>query len=399
MSRSARPHLPPTWLHLPRRTVRLRLTLVYGGLFLASGAVLLTVTYLLFRYTFYDASTHSYSFRAPGTRLPGRLLPGLPSPQAQDARQHSADLHQLLIVSGLALAVMAAASVVVGWFVAGRALRPLRTITAAARDISATNLHRRIALDGPDDELKELGDTFDGLLVRLQQSFDSQRQFVANASHELRTPLTLEQALLEAALMDPDTTADSFRSTCERLLITSKQQDRLIEALLTLARSERGLDQSTSFDLSAIADDVLLLARPQIDHLGLHLCAEMTQAFTFGDPRLVERLVINLVDNAVHHNTPGGDIEVFSGTSSSGAFIAVANTGPEIPGEEMGRLLQPFQRLRLLRTDRSEGMGLGLSIVQAIATAHGAALIATPRPGGGLQVKVSFPGPSATPSP
>ena len=213
--------------------------LAYGALFLVSGAVLLAVTYVLFRYTFYDASIHRYSFRTPGARLPGHQLPGLPSPQAQDARQHSADLHQLLIVSGIALAVTAATSIVVGWLVAGRALRPLRTITASARDISATDLDRRIALDGPDDELKELGDTFDALLVRLQHSFDSQRQFVANASHELRTPLTLEQALLEAVLMDPDATADSFRATCERLLMTSKQQDRLIEALLTLARERR----------------------------------------------------------------------------------------------------------------------------------------------------------------
>ncbi len=388
----------PTWLSVPRRTVRLRLTLAYGGLFLLSGAVLLAVTYVLFRYTFYDASLHSYSFHAPGTTLPGHQLPGLPAPRAQDARQHNADLHQLLIVSGIALAIMAAASVVVGWIVAGRALRPLRTITAAARDISASDLHRRIALAGPDDELKELGDTFDGLLVRLQQSFDSQRQFVANASHELRTPLTLEQALLEAALTDPEASAESFRSTCVRLLTTSRQQNRLIEALLTLARSERGLDQWQPFDLSAIADNVLSQARSQIDRLGLRLYAEMTPAPTCGDPRLVEQLIANLVDNALHHNTATGCVEVLAGATSDGAFITLANTGPEIPTEEIGRLLQPFQRLGPHRTDHSEGSGLGLSIVQAIATAHGAALTATPRPGGGLQITVIFPRHRGTPS-
>lgn len=398
MPRLARPAIPPAWLGLPRRTVRLRLTLAYGGLFLVSGAVLLAITYVLFRYTFHSASIHSYSSRAPDTSLRGRQLPGLPSPQAQDARQHSSDLHQLLIVSGIALAVMAAVSVVVGWFVAGRALRPLRTITAAARDISATNLHHRIALAGPDDELKELGDTFDGLLARLQQSFDSQRQFVANASHELRTPLSLEQALLEAILTDPEATADSFRSTCERLLVASKQQNRLIEALLTLARSERGLDQWQTFDLSAIAGEVLGQMGPEIDRRGLHLHAEMTPAHTRGDPRLVERLVTNLVDNALRHNTPGGHVEVVTGITSNGAFITVANTGPEIPPEEIGRLLQPFQRLGPRRTDHSDGTGLGLSIVQAITTAQGAALAAAPRPEGGLQITVNFPKHSGPPS-
>lgn len=204
-------------LRLPRRTIRLRLTLVYGTLFLLSGAGLLAVIYLLVRFTFPTASTHAYSSAHPPKGDPHALapLPGLASLQAQDASQRNADLHQLLVVSALALAAMAIVSLLLGGLIAGRVLRPLRTITGTARDLSSTTLHRRLALPGPDDELKELGDTFDDLLGRLEQSFDSQRQFVANASHELRTPLTLERALLEAAIANPSATATSLRNTCE----------------------------------------------------------------------------------------------------------------------------------------------------------------------------------------
>jgi len=383
---------------LPRRTVRLRLTLFYSALFLLSGAALLAITYLLVRLTFPRASIHSYSATEPPTHSgpagatspPLAHLPSLAPLQAR-AAQRSADLNQLLLVSGVALAVMALASVVLGWLVAGRVLRPLRTITAAARDLSSASLHRRLALAGPDDELKELADTFDGLLGRLERSFQSQRQFVANASHELRTPLTLERALLEAFLTDPEPTAESLRATCERLLVANTQQDRLIEALLTLATSERGIERWEPIDLAVLADQALASRRAEAERRGLRVGTSLTAAPASGDPDLAERLVANLVDNALHYNIPGGWVELVTGTGAGQATVRVSNTGPAVPAEEVEELFQPFRRLGSGRTRHRDGHGLGLSIVSAIATAHRATLDARPRSGGGLDVEVRFP--------
>jgi signal transduction histidine kinase len=294
-------------------------------------------------------------------------------------------LHKLFVDSAIALAVMAVFSLWLGWVIAGRALRPLRTITEAARDISASNLHRRLALRGPDDELKQLGNTFDGLLARLETSFDAQRQFVANASHELRTPLTLERTLLELALSDPNASVDSYRHTCEQLLAVGEQQERLIEALLTLSRSQRGLDSRQAIDLAAIAAAAVAAA----DHDGLRVATTLGPARTAGNPRLVERLVANLVTNAIHHNVPGGSVGVTTETHGGRAILTVTNTGPTIPPAELDRLFQPFQRLEGARTSTS-GFGLGLSIVQAIADAHAATISARALPDGGLRVEVGF---------
>ncbi len=385
---------------LPRRTIRLRLTLFYGGLFLVSGAALLAITYLLARFAFHTASLHAYSATKPpagpgaASPGPGPALAHLPSRaalQAQAARQSGADLHQLLVVSGIALAVMAVASVVLGWLIADRVLRPLRTITAAARDLSSASLHRRLALAGPDDELKELADTFDGLLGRLERSFQSQRQFVANASHELRTPLTLERALLEAVLTEPEPTTASFRATCERLLASNTRQDRLIEALLTLATSERGIERSEPMDLAVLADQALTSHRAEAERLGLRVQASLAPAPASGDPELAQRLVANLIDNALRYNAPGGWVELVTGTGAGQATARVSNTGPAVPPQELQELFQPFRRLGSRSTRRRDGHGLGLSIVFAIATAHRAALDARARPGGGLDVEVRFP--------
>jgi signal transduction histidine kinase len=275
--------------------------------------------------------------------------------------------------------------------IAGRVLRPLRTITAAARDISATDLHKRLALAGPDDEFKELGDTFDGLLARLDASFQSQRQFVANASHELRTPLARLKTLIQVALADPDATSESLRAAHERVLASEEQLERLIEALLSLASGERALDRREPVDLAAVTDAAITTRRPEIERRGLQLNAKLDGARVEGSPQLVERLVANLIDNAIRHNTTAGKIDVTTATEARGAVLSVANSGPVIPPQELDRLQRPFQRLGAERTSHGGGHGLGLSIVQAIAGAHGASVAVRARPDGGLWVEVNFP--------
>jgi signal transduction histidine kinase len=289
---------------------------------------------------------------------------------------------------------MAAISAGAGWLVAGRVLRPLRTITAAARDISATSLHRRLALDGPHDELRELGDTFDGLLARLEAAFAAQRQFAANASHELRTPLAWQKTLVQVALADPEADFESLRAACQRVLTSGAHQEQILEALLTLSRGQAGPGKREPFDLATLAGHVLRARQPGAQDRQLTLHTALTPAPATGDPRLAERLIANLTDNALAHNTPGGHVEVVTGTSNSRAVLAVTNTGPVVPAEAVGRLLQPFQRLGTDRTGHGEGLGLGLSIVQAITHAHGATLTLRPQPGGGLHAEVSFPPPS-----
>jgi signal transduction histidine kinase len=391
---------PRSWLKQPPGTIRLRLTLLYGTLFLGSGAVLLTITYLLLdRATGDNLSLITASPGGPGgltiRPLPIQALGSQAVRQAlrgQAVLQHAADLHHLLIWSAIALAIMAVISIALGWLVAGRVLGPLRAMTATTRQISERNLHERLAIDGPDDELKELADTVDGLLGRLQTAFDAQRRFVANASHELRTPLTLERALLEASLSDPAATLASVRSTQEQLLGIGAQQERLLEALLTLASSQRGLDHREPIDLSAVADTVLLTLQSEAARLGLKLQTRTEPAPTEGDPRLIERLVANLLDNAVDYNIPDGRVEVVTGTKAGRAFLSVANTGPVIMPEQIDRLFEPFQRLGTDRTRHTnDHHGIGLSIVRAIADAHEATLTARPEPRGGLQIEITFP--------
>jgi signal transduction histidine kinase len=406
---------------LPRRTIRLRLTLLYGGLFLLSGAALLAITYVLmvhatkgFVFKGENGSVGSVqgspkpgsktgelelqtSGRPDGRRLtPQQQLAQARQLEAQAKRQHDSELHQLLTQSGIALAAMAVVSIGLGWLVAGRVLRPLRTITTSARDISAANLHERLALAGPDDELKELGDTFDALLERLEASFQAQRRFVANASHELRTPLARQRALVQVALGDPDATIQSLRRAHERVLVSELELERLIDALLTLSRGQAGLNRREGLDLADVTDQVLVHRRSEAARRGLELHAALSPAPATGDARLVERLVANLVDNALRHNVPDGRVEVATNTDAGHAVLSVTNTGPTVPVAAVDQLIQPFQRLVPERTHR-EGVGLGLSIVQAIATTHDATLRLRPQPEGGLHVDVSFPPPSRRP--
>jgi signal transduction histidine kinase len=385
-------HGPPRPLRLPRRTARVRLTVLYGGaVFLACGATVLAFTYVLYGllgHTTYPV-LHVYK-RGKGVP-PAAVQPAEATIHLAGLGQVTFGRQQLLISSGIALAVIAVAAAAIGWFIAGRVLRPLRTITATARRISASSLHERLALPGPDDELKELADTLDNLFARLEASFDAQRRFAANASHELRTPLTRERTLLQVTLADPAATTDTWQGVSRELLASNAEQERLLEALLTLASSEAAAGEREPADLAAITSDALAAARLEISRLALDVHADLQPAILDGDPLLVQQLAANLIDNAVRHNIPGGDVQVATGISHAGAVLSVASSGQVIPAAEVDRLFQPFQRLGPRPSRADGGHGLGLSIVRAIASAHAATISAKPRPGGGLVIDVTFP--------
>jgi signal transduction histidine kinase len=424
-------------LRLPRRTARLRLTVLFGAAFLVCGmAVLAIVTSVAFGDTkvgsagsngapaaVFNGKVPAAAVRQAGgtdlvpvpipvgdirqeggydivsIRMPVAASRSPAATAAEEAREAAAqvevnyDERQILIICAIALAVIALAAAAIGWFIAGRVLRPVSTITAAARRIAASSLHERLGLRGPDDELKELGDTLDGLFARLEASFDAQRRFAANASHELRTPLTRERTLLQVTLADPASTTDTWQAVSRELLTSNAEQERLIEALLTLASGEAATGPREPLDLAAISREALAAACPAIKRLDLDVQADIEPAVLDGDPQLVQQLVTNLIDNAARHNIPGGDIQVATTTIGDRAVLSVTNPGQVIPAAEVDRLFQPFQRLGPRSVRRDGGHGLGLSIVRAIATAHGAAITAKPRPGGGLVIKVTFPPP------
>ncbi|MGP3962204.1 sensor histidine kinase [Nonomuraea sp. 3N208] len=355
-----------------RRTVRLRLTLLYSGLFLMAGVVLVALIYLLVEYSPFPAP--------PAAPAPGGFdVPG-PAPQAEQ----SGTLRRLLVNSLIALAVMALAAMLLGWLMAGRVLRPLGEMTATVRRITADRLDRRLAASGPDDELKRLADTFDELLDRLESAFTAQRRFVANASHELRTPLTLQRAMAEVALADPEVGSRELRTVLERMVAAGKHQERLIEALLTLARSQQGLQERGPVDLAAITRQALE------DPGGIRIESTLDPAPLSGDHALIERLVANLLDNAVRYNVPGGWITVETAVRSGRSTLRVSNSGPVIPPDRVHQLIQPFQRLEGGRKAGGDGLGLGLSIVAAIVEAHHGTLEARPRQEGGLDVTVTL---------
>jgi signal transduction histidine kinase len=399
---------------LPRRTVRLRLAALYGLLFTVSGAALLVITNVLVRSATSAGACHEDPNGAVSCVIPGHgkrstvITAGGTPPNGISSRQahgfaqivnsqQANDLHQLFVYSWLALAIMAVVSVALGWIVAGRVLRPLRTITATVRNISATSLHERLALSGPNDEIKELGDTFDDLLARLEQFIESQRQFVANASHELRTPLALERTIIQLALADPDATADSLRAAHERVLISGAQQERILEALLALARGQAGLTKRQPFDLAVLTGRVLLARQSRARERSIEVRSVLAPAPMTGDPRLAERLLANLVDNALAYNATPGWIDLMTGRRGDVAFVSVSNTGPIVDARDVDQLTRPFERLATERTGHRDGSGLGLSIVQAIVNAHAGSLTLRPRPGGGLTVEAAFPGADSAP--
>jgi hypothetical protein len=308
-------------------------------------------------------------------------------------QQHTTDLHQLLLYSGIALGITALLAILLGWFMAGRFLRPLRTITTTARDISATNLHRRLRLGGPDDELRELGNTFDNLIERLERSFLSQGQFIANASHELRTPVATMRASLDVALGKPGPVSEQTIALADRLRPDLDQVDRLLESFLELARAQHGprTDEST-VSLDQIVLTALTSRAQIISELGLEVdCEDRSDATVTGSETLLNRMVENLIDNAIQHNVEGGWIRVRGGVEGGSARLMVENGGPVLDEANVTELVQPFRRMGAVRTASGTGTGLGLSIVASIADVHGGALGLHARSGGGLQVVVELP--------
>jgi len=374
---------------LPRRTVRLRLTTLYAALFLASGTALLTITNLLAR----NLPWHHDVVSPPGTlpRGGGVYRPATRDLIAQIAADHATELNQFLAESAIALGIMAVASVALGWLMAGRALRPLRQMTAATRTISEDNLHQRLAMPGPDDEIRDLGEVIDALLARLEAAFTAQRDFVANASHELRTPLTLSRTLLQMALTSPRPTLAAYRATCQELLEANDQQEQLIEALLILARSQRGLDRREYLDLGGLTAGMARAREPEAAGRGVTISTSISPAHVLGDARLLQRLAANLIDNAIQHNIAGGQADIQVTAVAGRPRLTIANTGPVILADQATRLLEPFQRLPATRSADADGLGLGLSIVAAIAKAHQAVLAVSPGPVGGLSIEISFP--------
>jgi signal transduction histidine kinase len=389
-------------LRLPRRTARLRLTALYGALFLACGTVLLAVSYVLAEQAIAPGgNVNETAFTQiqvpPGLITVHRGSHALSTGQLFDLELTlgkeitTSDLRQVLIDAPIALAIVTALALALGWLAAGRVLRPLAVITAAARRISASSLNQRLALRGPDDELKALGDTLDELFARLEASFHAQQTFVANASHELRTPLTRERAMLQVALDDPGTTAQTWRGVAAEVLASNAEQESLIEALLALASSQGAPSERELVDLADVTGEILASARPEAARRGLSVEAVTSPAPLLGDKLLAERMAANLISNAVRHNIAGGKVKISTGARDGCAVLAVANTGPAIPPETVSRLFQPFWRLDGRRVRHDSGHGLGLSIVDAIAAAHGAAITARPRTGGGLSIEVTFP--------
>lgn len=370
--------------------VRAKLTLLYSALVVLCGAAMLAITYLLVSH----APRRLIVQNVASLGSPPPSLDEIAARASDEAqRQHQATLHALLVYSAVALAVIAVLALGLGWLLAGRILRPLRTMVTSIQRISARNVHDRLAATGPRDELRELSDTVDGLLHRLETALDAHKRFVANAAHELRTPITLEHALMEETLTDRTATLPQYRSLVERLLELREQQAAMLESLLTLAGSERGLAQREHVDLSEIAGRTVAAYRPVALTLGVRVEARIESAWTTGDPALVERLVANLVDNAVGYNVPDGSVEVTTGVRDDGqAVLTVANTGKPIAPDRIDALFEPFQRLDRTASAASHH-GLGLSIVRAIAAAHDALLICVPGPTGGLRIEVTFPGP------
>jgi signal transduction histidine kinase len=360
-----------------RPTVRLRMTLLYAGVFFVAGALLLSVSYVLVRQALLD---------------PANLRNVAGDWNHNVAVQHDvADttLPKLRNYYVIALAAMTGLSVLLGWAMAGRVLRPLQRITATAKRVSQDNLDERIGLDGPRDELKELADTFDGMLGRLSAAFASQRRFVANASHELRTPLTVIRTELDVTLADPDATTTELRAMGETVRDATLDTERLIQALLTLARSEAGVTRRDPVDLADCAR--IAVAQTGADALARDLAVRpvLDAAPVRGDRRLLERLVANLVENAVRHNVDGGTVEIRTASAAGRSTIEVHNDGAIVPPEAVPSLLEPFQRLD--RGARGDGVGLGLSIVRSVAEAHGGSVELRARPAGGLVVRVSLP--------
>lgn len=377
-------------------TIRTRLSLLYAGAFFLAGVALIAFMYLFLG----QVLEQQFMIRmAPGAppleASPDELSQGRRIIDVMIRRARLDTLQTMLVASSVIVVLLTIAAGGIGWLVAGQALRPLRDITSTARRVADRSLHERIALAGPDDEIKHLADTLDAMLERLDRSFDGQRRFIANASHELRTPLTITRTLLEVALLDGGGN-EKVRQLATTLLAVNQRHEKLTDGLLTLASSEQNAASLAPVDLADIAGHVLDDMRPLAEGAGVAVVAELGAAFALGDAFLLERLVHNLVENGIQYNLPeGGWVRVRTETGADGVSILVENTGPIVPAYEVPGLFEPFRRLaateRLAGATRGSavrGAGLGLSIVRSVANAHQGALRAEPREGGGLVVRL-----------
>jgi signal transduction histidine kinase len=392
----------------PRLTVRARLTLLYTGLFAACGAIVVAVSYTLVAQLGTPGQSQkpvpgggvaaSFAAQCRSEQLSADPDQGILTKCASYLRRQGASLQQqgalaqrdltlshLLQYSLITLAVVIALAAILGWIFAGRALRPVHLIAAAARAASEHDLSARVAPTGPHDELRELAETFDEMLARLQAGFEGQQRFIANASHELRTPLAVMRATVDVVLGNPGATAGELRGMAADIRAAVDHAEHLISALLILARNERGLTVREQVDLATAAEDVL--DAYAVGDRRVH--ATLEPAIISGDPVLAQRLIANLVENAARYNHPAGDIWVGTGTRAGSSELTVANTGPLVSPADVDRIFQPFQRLSERTTH--DGSGLGLAIVASIAEIHGGTAAACPRDDGGLSVTVTIP--------
>ncbi|WP_405388023.1 ATP-binding protein [Streptomyces sp. NBC_01102] len=389
---------PYPWL---RPTIRIRLTLLYGGMFLIAGILLLSIIYMLAAQALNDAGGLVFQVSGTSVRISSDTCPQLGSAQTNGQlnemikdctaaqRQHALD--SLLNRALLALVGLSIIAFAFGYAMAGRVLSPLGRINRTARRVAGTDLSRRIELDGPDDELKELADTFDEMLDRLERAFTAQQRFVGNASHELRTPLAINRTLLEVHLSDPEAPPE-LQQLGKTLLATNERSEQLVEGLLLLARSDNQIVERKPVDLAEVADRAIDQARAEAAAKGVEVRGERVPAVVQGNGVLLERIALNLVQNAVRYNVPDdGWVEVDTEIQPGQALLVVSNTGPVVPAYEIDNIFEPFRRLRTERTGSDKGVGLGLSIARSVARAHGGRIIAEPREGGGLVMRVTLP--------
>jgi len=392
-----------------RLTLRARLTLLYTVVFFAAGLVLLVVNYAVVRRGL-DAGAPAFAAtvaREAGPvdpsgvpltadQLPSEGAVGAVAQRIEQAESQLRDstLDALVQQSAIALLLVGLVAMAAAYAVAARTLAPVHAITATARRVASQNLHERIGLTGPRDEIAELAETLDEMLDRLDGAFSSQRRFVANASHELRTPLATSRALLEVALADPDA-PEQLRTLGDQLLTVNARSEQLIEGLLVLARSEHELTDTAEVDLAAVAEHAADLLTDEFSGAGVELRQRLDSAVVSGSAVLLERLAVNLLQNAARHNRDGGEAIVRTAVEDGRAVLEVSNTGAVIPADDAGQLFEPFRRLGEERL-AGQGVGLGLSIVRSVARTHGGDAKAAARPGGGLLVRVTFsPAPDA----
>ncbi|MEV7979947.1 HAMP domain-containing sensor histidine kinase [Streptomyces sp. NPDC086519] len=413
----APPQAPPKPTWDPRRpqpvfpwlrpTIRIRLTLLYGGMFLIAGILLLSIIYLLAAQAISTGNQPLFkivkfqelqvsSDNCPAINM-ASTANSVPLQDFNNAiaqcvdHQRQAALDDLLSRSLLALLGLAVIAFAFGYAMAGRVLSPLGRITRTARAVAGSDLSRRIELDGPDDELKELADTFDDMLERLQRAFTAQQRFVGNASHELRTPLAINRTLLEVHLSDPDAPVE-LQQLGKTLLATNERSEQLVEGLLLLARSDNQIVERKPVDLAEVASQAVDQVQAEAEAKGVTIRGVRKPAVVQGNGVLLERIALNLVQNAVRYNVPeDGWVEVDTDIQHGQAVLYVSNTGPVVPAYEIDNLFEPFRRLRTERTGSDKGVGLGLSIARSVARAHGGHIAAQPREGGGLVMRVTLP--------